>query len=407
MISTHLDFKRLDLSGGRTTLDRITESLLTEFSTEHGISHLEEAKRFEHFASYLAVRDEHSESFDTVDIVVGDDNKSGAGTDTGIDGIAIVVNGILISDVEELEDQLATAGYLESTFIFVQAETTAGFDGAKIGTFGFGVTDFFRDIPRLKRNSKVSAAVDIAQGIYARGSKFRRGNPICKLFYITTGKWTGDATLQARIDVVKSDLMDTGQFREVQFIPIGAEGVQKLYQKSRYAVSAQFTFANRVTVQEVQKISEAHFGLLPWTEFRKLVVDESGRMVDGLFFDNVRDWQGYNDVNSDIQGTLTSTNKGYFVLMNNGVTIIARSLQATGNKFTIEDYQIVNGCQTTHVLFDQRDSLDDSVAIPLKLISTKDEEVTNAIIKATNWQTQIKEEQLFALQQFPKRLEAY
>ena len=33
--------------------------------------------------------------------------------------------------------------------------------------------------------------------------------------------------------------------------------------------------------------------------------------------------------------------------------------------------------------------------------------MTNTIIKATNWQTQIKEEQLFALQQSPKNLEAY
>lgn len=76
-------------------------------------------------------------------------------------------------------------------------------------------------------------------------------------------------------------------------------------------------------------------------------------------------------------------------------------------KFTIEDYQIVNGCQTTHVLFDSRGELDDSVSIPVRLISTKNEDVTNTIIKATNWQTAIKEEQLFALQQFPKTLEAY
>jgi hypothetical protein len=387
-------------------MDRITESLLTEFSTEHGIEALEEYKRFEHFASYLVVRDEHSESFDTSDIVVGDDSKSTQGADTGIDGIAIIVNGFLISDVEELEDQLATAGYLESTFVFIQAETTSGFDGAKIGTFGFGVTDFFRDTPRLKRNAKVCSAVELVQAIYAKSSKFRRGNPVCKMVYITTGKWVNDPTLQARIDAVKSDLIDSGQFQDVQFVPLGAEGVQKLYQKSRYAVSAEFTFSNRITVPEVPQVAEAHFGLLPWTEFQKLIIDGSGRMVDGLFFDNVRDWQGYNAVNSDIALTLM-IDRSRFVLMNNGVTIIARSLRTTGNKFTVEDYQIVNGCQTTNVLFDQRHEMDESVVIPIRLISTKDEDVTNAIIKATNWQTQIREEQLFALQQFPRNLEAY
>ncbi len=227
------------------------------------------------------------------------------------------------------------------------------------------------------------------------------------MFYATTGKWVGDTHLQARIDAVRADLLDTGLFRDVTFVPIGAEGLQKMYQKSRYAISAEFTFDKRITVPDVRRVSESHFGFVPWSEFRKLIIDDNDKLVDGLFFDNVRDWQGYNAVNSDIKDTLGSAARERFVLMNNGVTIIARTVQPTGNKFTIEDYQIVNGCQTTNVLFDQRSSLDDTVWIPLRLIITKDEDVTNAIIKATNWQTQIKEEQLFALQQFPKNLEAY
>jgi hypothetical protein len=36
----------------------------------------------------------------------------------------------------------------------------------------------------------------------------------------------------------------------------------------------------------------------------------------------------------------------------------------TGSKFVIEDFQIVNGCQTSHVLFDNRDKLDESVLVP-------------------------------------------
>jgi hypothetical protein len=227
------------------------------------------------------------------------------------------------------------------------------------------------------------------------------------LFYVTTGKWTGDPSLLARIDAVRSDLSETGLFRDVQFTLLGAEGVQKLYQRSRYAISAELVFAKRTAIPEIQDVSEAHFGYLPWSEFRKLIITDSDTLVDGLFFDNVRDWQGYNDVNPAIKSTLASPGRGRFVLMNNGVTIMARTLQATGDRFVIEDYQIVNGCQTTHVLYDARAQLDDSVSVPIRLISTENEEVTNTIIKATNWQTAIKEEQLFALQQFPKTLEAY
>jgi hypothetical protein len=113
---------------------------------------------------------------------------------------------VLVTDVEELEDLIERLGYLDVAFIFVQAETSSNFEGSKIGTFGFGVLDFFRDVPKLKRNTKVAAAAEIMQVIYAKSSKFRRGNPICKMFYVTTGKWTDDRTLNARIESARTDL---------------------------------------------------------------------------------------------------------------------------------------------------------------------------------------------------------
>jgi hypothetical protein len=51
--------------------------------------------------------------------------------------------------------------------------------------------------------------------------------------------------------------------------------------------------------------------------------------------------------------------------------------------------------------------IDGSVMIPLRLIATQDEEVINSIIRATNRQTQVKEEQFVALTEFPKQLEAF
>jgi hypothetical protein len=406
-MSAYVDSLRLDLSGGRTTMDKVTESLLSEFSREHSLESFKEDKQFEHFASYVVVRSEHTESFDTPDIVVGDDESTKGGADIGIDGIAIIANGVLLTDVEELEELIERLGYLDVSFIFVQAETSSGFEGSKIGTFGFGVLDFFRDVPKLKRNAKVAAAAEIMQVIYAKSSKFRRGNPVCKMFYVTTGKWQDDHSLNARIESARTDLIETGRFRDVTFTPIGAAGVQKRYQESRHSRSAEFIFQKKVTVPDVPNVKEAYAGFLPWSQFKKLIMDDSGLLIKRLFFDNVRDWQGYNDVNSGIKRTLESGDKIRFVLMNNGVTVIARTVIPSGDNFTIEDYQIVNGCQTSHVLYDQRDLLDDSVNIPIRLISTRDEEVTKAIIKATNWQTEITEEQLFALEEFPKTLELF
>ena len=92
--------------------------------------------------------------------------------------------------------------------------------------------------------------------------------------------------------------------------------------------------------------------------------------------------------------------------MNNGITIIARDVRTTGNRFHIQDYQIVNGCQTSHVLYDQRADWTRCYGAR-RLIGTADEEVIGAIVKATNRQTEVKEEQLFALSDFQKKLEAF
>ncbi|WP_164929046.1 AIPR family protein [Gloeobacter violaceus] len=393
---------QLYIIGGRTIMDRISESLLNEFSAVHGITLLPEEKRFEHFASYVTVKRHHSETFDTEDLVMG------AGGDTGIDGIAIIVNGSLITDVESFEQLAEKAGNLDVLFVFVQAERSASFEAAKIGTFGFGVIDFFKESGHsMIRSERISASAEIMTAIYKRSSKFNRSNPACWLNYVTTGKWVGDTVLEARRSAVVSDLKGTGLFSKVEFVPVDAEELQRLYRQTKNAVSREFLFTNRTVVPEVPGVSEAYLGFLPVSEFIKLLQDDNGEIIGGLFYDNVRDWQDYNQVNSEIKATLESEASDRFVLMNNGVTIIANKVQPTGNKFYIEDYQIVNGCQTSHVLFNNRDKLNDRVMVPVRLIGTQDEGITNAIIRATNRQTEVKEEQFFALQEFPKELELY
>ena len=312
-----------------------------------------------------------------------------------------------MTDVEMLQEYADQAGHLDIAFIFVQAERSPSFDSSKIGSFGFGVGDFFNDNPSLTRNDKVKAAADMMAAIFKRSSKFKRGNPTCRLYYVTTGKWTGDATLDARRKAVISDIEGTGLFREVDFIPVDAEGLQKLYRQTKNAISKDFTFTNRTVVPDVPGVSQAYLGFLPVPEFIRILSDDNGEIIGGLFYDNVRDWQGENEVNLEIKNTLESDAKSRFVLMNNGITIIARTLQPTGNNFHIEEYQIVNGCQTSHVLFNQKDTIDATVMVPVRLIGTQDENIIHAIIRATNRQTEVKDDQFFALQEFPKELELF
>jgi hypothetical protein len=383
-------------------MDRITENLLAEFAGEREMTNLSEEQQFEHFSCYVTVRRQYSESFDTEHIVTGE------GNDTGIDGIAIIVNDVLVTDIDEFQSIHEASANLEVLFVFIQATRSATFDASKIGNFAFGVSDFFEQSPKLPRNSKIADAAAIMSAIYSRSSKFKRGNPTCKMYYVTTGKLTPDPNLEARKLTAIADLKAKNLFGEVDFVAVGADEAQKLYRQARNAIAKDFTFSNRTVVPEINGVTDAYIGLVSAPEFISILRDDNGDLLKGIFYDNVRDWQDYNAVNKEIRNTLESQlTKTRFALMNNGVTIIARTLHPTGNRFHIEDFQIVNGCQTSHVLFGQKEHLDDSVMIPLRLISTQNEEVINAIIRATNRQTQVREDQFFALTEFPKALEVY
>ena len=76
-------------------MDRVTEAILSEFSAEHELTNLMQNQQFEHLAAFVAVRRHYNgETFFTTDI------HTGGGGDTGIDAIAILVNGSLVTDVD-------------------------------------------------------------------------------------------------------------------------------------------------------------------------------------------------------------------------------------------------------------------------------------------------------------------
>lgn len=244
------------------------------------------------------------------------------------------MNGALITDVDSVHELVERNGYIEASFIFVQAERRSSFDGAKIGSFGFGTEDFFRDIPTLVRGAKIAEAAAIVKAIYDKGTLFR-SKPSCRLYYVTTGTWTDDQNLCARRDGCIAALEASHLFGSVEFWCLGADQLHRLYNQTKTAVTREFSFKDRAEIPAIAGVEQAYLGFISATEFINIVSDDSGDdIAGGIFDENVRDWQDYNDVNSEIQATLQSSGRGRFVLMNNGVTIITRTLRQLGSRFT-------------------------------------------------------------------------
>lgn len=382
-------------------MDRITQSLINELISNLELRSEGEAKDFERLSNYSIISNEYNKTFEIDVVTVGD------GNDTGIDGIAIIVNGQLVESVDEVNDLLIRNNFLEVSYLFIQSKTSSNFDGGDIGVFLFGVRDFFSETPRLLRNDDIKKFAEISNHIYLNGSRFKN-NPSLKLFYVTTGKWLNDTNLRGIIDNEVFSIEQTNLFEHVTFTPFGARELAGSYRKTKEAISTTITFNNRITLPKINGISQAYIGFLPFGEFSKIVSDDEGNLLN-VFEDNVRDFQGdNNDVNGGIATTINSDDSEIFSVMNNGVTIVASSISPTGDQFTIFDYQIVNGCQTSNVLYNNKAGVNvQKVHVPIKLIATTDDEVKTRITLATNNQTPIKKEQLAALTAFQRALEEY
>ena len=370
------------------------------FLVSQEIEEVDQSKQFEMFAAYCAVEQHYNDIYDLADIITAE------GEDCGIDAVAIIVNGTMVTSTDEIDDLIDLNKYLsEINIIFIQAKTSSNFDYGEMGTFGAGVKDFFSEHPQMIRNASIKEKCALVDYIFSKATLIKK-NPVCYLYYITTGKWVGDTNCTGRMNIAVNDLMNLNMFDDVKYIPVGADLLQKYYRSTIDAIEAEIEFENKILLPEIQNITQSYLGYIDCSEYMKLIVCDNGEIRKSVFYDNVRDFQGDNDVNHEMAETV-STDPSKFVLYNNGVTVICKKLKNIGKKFTLTDYQIVNGCQTSHVLYNHIGALTEGLQIPIKLIETENEETVNRIIKATNRQTEVSDEQLIALNEFHRKLEAF
>ncbi|MCX6468097.1 MAG: AIPR family protein [Corynebacteriales bacterium] len=375
-------------------MDRVTKGLLKTYVDGAGLSLLSESQRFERFVAHIALSKIFGGTFSADDFCVGDGIQ-------GVDAVALSVNGELIGDLAELEDVLAGATSVRADLVFIQAKTSAKFELGDMSVFA----DTCVSLVTSENSGVLPEFSEMINTLWEHSDRFVE-NPVVRLFYITTGKWESPPPLQQKIVQTKNALLDSNLISKADFHCWGASEVQTNWRAIDRGLKTTILFENKTTLPEMPEIEQAFLGILPAAQLLELVTDEDGEIRKSLFYDNVRDFQGEIDVNADIQKTLRSDDRTRFCVLNNGVTVVARALRTTGDRFTLEDYQVVNGCQTSHVLHAERE-FSSGVHVPFRLIVTADDEVARSITTATNQQTQVSKENLLALLDEQKAIEQY
>lgn len=156
----------------------------------------------------------------------------------------------------------------------------------------------------------------------------------------------------------------------------------------------------------------SYVALVRLDSYFDFITSDDGDLHWRLFEANVRDWQGDNKVNKQIQESLRKRDSNDFWWLNNGITLLVKSLLPSGHSLRLENPEIVNGLQTTRAIWqhfrEQPAGTSDDRRLLTRIIVIGDgNENRETIIRATNSQTAVPTYALRSLDRVHRNIEEY
>lgn len=387
-------------------MNPLIDGLLTDFTTRNELADVAQDDRFEMFAGSLVLGEALAEQVVLSDLLLDPDV-------VGLDVIAIELNGQLAWDPDDVADICSNSAQVEVVVHFVQAKRSESVSSTDILGMAHAAKSFLEG-SGVSAYPKLQALSQGLSNLFANFAGKIKTQPVAELSFVTTAskKSTMDDVVLDRLKQATEVVADVGFVGTCNGHCLGADDLHSLYVQQNHANEADIHVPKQVTMPEMPGVEQAIVGLVSLSELLNLVSLPDGSLNERVFFDNVRGFQGEsNSVNRQILETLGSDAKSLLPVLNNGVTVVARSYSTKpGDHLHVADYQIVNGCQTSHCAYLVKEELGEAakeVFVPLRLVVTSDEDVATRIIRATNSQTEVKENDLAALSKFQKQLEDF
>ena len=386
----------------------IINSKLNIFKRNFGLDKLDQNEVFEFFINNLILRSYQPESF-AISNNIFEQVCVGGQNDTGIDGIAIKVNGIFVATKSDIDQIITKNNKINIDFIFVQSKYKNNVDSGEFGKFTDGIIDFLSDEQFEPCNPKVDSWLELKNYICSEDVLIHwESTPNVKIYYAYIGQWNSTQHIEAKFNRAKDIIQKIGLYGDTEIKYLDAPSIKKLCDEVDNQFKQVITIIDSLDLNEVEDVESSRVVFCYASDFMKLLLNDDNNLRKTLFKDNVRDYQGSTDINNDIYNTLQVKSES-FCLLNNGITIVCKSTIPGNRKMSIENPQIVNGCQTCNTLFKAyKDGINISKAtLIIKLIATENYSVTNSIIKGTNRQNIVYDEVFEITREFHKGLEEY
>lgn len=384
-------------------MHRVIKSHLANFVKNFSLNSHDESEQFERFAAYSIIANRFNCDIDFDDIIT-------SRADDGIDAIAIIIDESVISSPEEANDIFNSHRRTHDVeIIFIQAKTSEKFDLGDFLKFKESVIRFVEiDENYTVEDEVLSCSHEIFKAIMKNVSKIRNGIPSMSTLYVTTGTYNNPREIEQAACKFKKQVEDLGLFKEVECKFIGRDELTSLWASTYSEIETSIVLHSYAPLPKIDGIDQAYLAVAKAEDLVKnLLTTEEGNLRTQVFEENIRAYLGSdNPVNKSIADTIRSRTHSRFPVLNNGITIASPSIRVQGSILHLKNYSIVNGCQTSNVLFENKDHLKD-IFVNIKVVQTTLEEVFSDLVKATNSQTKVENEQFLSLRPVVKKIEEY
>jgi hypothetical protein len=364
---------------------------------------LPESQFFEFYSAMQILKD-YELTYDEIS-----NGIAGESHDGGADSIYLFVNGDLIREDSEITEKYKKNPDIELVIIQSKKENGFGEDALlKIARLCSNLLDlgFEKELFEGRYNNTIVSAFELFRDTYV-ALVTRKPSLTVRIIYASLGM-----DIHANVQKQAVDLeYDVRQKLPSVDVKVEFVGAAELVQFSQERASEVFRLT---AIESPLSTSEKVFiALVKVSDYYKFISNDDGKLIRHIFESNVRDYQGKNSVNKEIQATLHEEGKEEFWWLNNGVTILATDATTPGGReLIVHNPQIVNGLQTSseihHFYTENPNRIDEETrSVLVRIIVPEDEETRDRIIRATNSQTSIPKSSLRATDPIHRTIEDY
>lgn len=296
-----------------------------------------------------------------------------------------------------------------------------------VNIFTFTYTDKFEHTIRNFQETDLDQMLVTMQGIYGHTTTantvnellWEKINEIWNLFAVGTlnFRYYICSNKQKPVEHARHKFETSlKEFRFVEFFYLDQEDLaSKILERKYRRVNGQLSFLDKQYFERSDGNIKGVVATIAATDLISLVADPENpaQINEDVFNDNVRVYKKGNRINKRIVETALSDDNYQFWYLNNGITIVCDECEYAPNtrspRVLLTNFQIVNGGQTTHALFDSHQTNRGKIENVLLLVricqTRRDNSIADKISETTNSQTPVTTRDLHANDRIQRKLE--